>query len=44
MTSVGRIEGAWVGFEQLQAGRVVGVVGIDVGVEGASVDDQCDGA
>jgi hypothetical protein len=31
-------EGAWVGFEQLQAGGVVGVVGIDVGIEGAGVE------
>jgi len=40
----GEDEGAWVGFEQLQAGGVVGVVGIDVGVEGAGVEDQRDGA
>lgn len=30
-------------LQQLQAGGVVGVVGIDVGVERASVDDQRDG-
>jgi len=40
----GEDEGAWVGFEQLQAGRVVGVVGVDVGVEGPGVEDQRDGA
>ena len=40
----GEDEGAWVGFEQLQAGGVVGVVGVDVGVEGAGVEDQRDGA
>lgn len=40
----GEDEGAWVGFEQLQAGRVVGVVGVDVCVEGAGVEDQRDGA
>jgi hypothetical protein len=40
----GEDEGAWVGFEQLQAGGVVGVVCVDVGVEGAGVEDQRDGA
>ncbi len=40
----GEDEGAWVRFEQLQAGGVVSVVGVDVGVEGAGVDDQRDGA
>ena len=40
----GEDEGAWVGFEQLQAGRVMGVVGVDVGVEGPGVEDQRDGA
>lgn len=40
----GEDERTWVGFEQLQAGGVVGVVGINVGVEGASVEDQRDGA
>lgn len=40
----GEDERAWVGFEQLQAGRVVGVVCIDVGVEGPGVEDQRDGA
>jgi hypothetical protein len=40
----GEDERTWVGFEQLQAGGVVGVVGVDVGVEGASVEDQRDGA
>jgi hypothetical protein len=40
----GEDEGAWVGFEQLQAGRVMGVVGVDVGVEGTGVEDQRDGA
>lgn len=40
----GEDEGARVGFEQLQAGRVVGVVGVDVGVEGPGVEDQRDGA
>jgi hypothetical protein len=32
------------GFQQLQASSVVGVVSVDVGVERARVDDQCDGA
>lgn len=40
----GEDEGPWVGFEQLQAGGVVDVVGVDVGVKGAGVDDQCDWA
>ena len=40
----GEDEGAWVGFEQLQAGGVVGIVGVDVGVEGPGVEDQRDGA
>ncbi len=40
----GEDEGAWVGFEQLQAGSVMGVVGVDVGVEGPGVEDQRDGA
>ncbi len=31
------------GLEQLQAGGMVPVVAIDVGVEGPGVDDQCDG-
>ncbi len=31
-------------FEKLQAGTVVRVVGVYVGVERAGVDDQCDGA
>jgi hypothetical protein len=35
---------AGMGLEQLQAGGVVGVVGVDVGVEGAGVEDQRDGA
>jgi hypothetical protein len=30
------------GLEQLEAGGVMGVVGVDVGVEGARVDDQRD--
>ena len=34
---------ARVGFEQLQAGRVVSVIGVYVGVERAGVDDQRDG-
>ncbi len=33
-----------VGFEQLKTGGVMGVVGVDVGVERPGVDDQCDGA
>jgi hypothetical protein len=37
-------EGARMGLEQLQAGGVVGVVGVDVGVEGPGVKDQRDGA
>ena len=36
-------EGAGVGLEQLEAAVVVLVVAIDVGVEGAGVDDQADG-
>jgi len=40
----GEDERTCVGFEQLQAGGVMGVVGVDVGVEGASVEDQRDGA
>jgi hypothetical protein len=40
----GEDERARVGFEQLQAGGVVGVVGVDVCVEGARVEDQRDGA
>jgi hypothetical protein len=32
------------GLEQLQAGGVVGVVGVDVGIERPGVDDQRDGA
>jgi hypothetical protein len=35
---------ARVGLQQLQAGSVMGVVGVDVGVEGAGVEDQRDGA
>jgi hypothetical protein len=37
-------EGARMGLEQLQAGGVVGVVGVDVGVKGPGVEDQRDGA
>jgi hypothetical protein len=33
-----------VGLQQLQASGVVGVVGVDVGVERPGVDDQRDGA
>jgi hypothetical protein len=40
----GEDEGPRVGLEQLQAGGVVGVVGVDVGVERAGVEDQRDGA
>jgi hypothetical protein len=32
------------GLEQLQAGSVMSVIGIDVGVEGTGVEDQRDGA
>jgi hypothetical protein len=31
-----------VGFQQIQTGRVVGIVGVYVGVERAGVDDQRD--
>ncbi len=34
---------AWVGFQQFQAGGVVPVVGVYVGVQRAGVDDQGDG-
>jgi hypothetical protein len=37
-------ERAWVRFQQLEAGRVMGVIGVDVGVEGSRVDNQRDGA
>jgi hypothetical protein len=37
-------ERAGMGFQQLKAGGVMGVVGVDVGVEGPCVDDQRDGA
>jgi hypothetical protein len=33
---------AGVGFEQLEACEVVGVVGVDIGVQRASVEDQRD--
>lgn len=36
-------EWAGIGFQQLEAGGVMGVVGVDVGVEGTRVDDQRDG-
>ncbi|MGH9272448.1 MAG: hypothetical protein ACRDZ2_14365, partial [Ilumatobacteraceae bacterium] len=30
------------GFEQIEAGPMVPVVGVDVGVQRSDVDDQCD--
>lgn len=40
----GEDERPWMGLEQLQAGGVMSVVGVDVGVQGAGVEDQRDGA
>lgn len=33
---------AGVGFEEVEAGTVVAIIAVDVGVQGAGIDDQCD--